>query len=82
MCDGAGSSAGRENPQSTSAVDRDIAEAERLLLRMLENLDDPRMAAIVRQAVEILHSRCTVATSVVDAAAECALNAPPSAPSG
>jgi len=37
--------------------DRDIDEAQGLLLRMLAEFDDPRLVAIVKQSVNILESQ-------------------------
>lgn len=48
---------GRECPLGTCDGDRDIDEAQGLLLRMLTELDDPRLVAIVNQSVEILESQ-------------------------
>ena len=47
----------RESPLEMRHTDRELDEAERLLLRMLEKLDDPQMVTIVTQAVSILRAK-------------------------
>jgi hypothetical protein len=48
-----------DRPCGPKACDRDIDEAQGLLLRMLTELDDPRLVAIVKQSVSILESQRT-----------------------
>jgi hypothetical protein len=57
MGDPIASAAGRERSPSAGDSDRDIDEAQGLLLRMLTELDDPRLVAIVKQSVEILEAQ-------------------------
>ena len=44
-------------PCVPDSCDRDIDEAQGLLLRMLAEFDDPRLVAIVKQSVNILESQ-------------------------
>jgi hypothetical protein len=46
-----------DRPCPPDSRDRDIDEAQGLLLRMLAESDDPRLIAIVRQSVAILESQ-------------------------
>lgn len=46
-------------PCPPDSHDRDIDEAQGLLLRMLTEFDDPRLIAIVKQSVNILESQRT-----------------------
>ena len=46
-------------PRPPDSHDRDIDEAQGLLLRMLAESDDPRLIAIVKQSVSILESQRT-----------------------
>jgi len=57
MGDPIASAAGRERSPGAGDSDRDIDEAQGLLLRMLTELDDPRLVAIVKQSVEILEAQ-------------------------
>jgi len=57
MADGIARTTGRRCPPGTCDNDRDIDEAQGLLLRMLAELDAPRLVAIAKQSVEILESQ-------------------------
>jgi len=57
MGDAIARTTGRDRSPGTDDSDLDIVEAQGLLLRMLTELDDPRLVAIVKQSVEILESQ-------------------------